>query len=64
MNEEFPWAFSDFASGSQIAGYQLVEQIAELGALGTQRIYFRVLDLADLDQLDLLASEVVRQLRS
>ncbi|HXL96217.1 MAG TPA: LLM class F420-dependent oxidoreductase [Streptosporangiaceae bacterium] len=43
---------------------QLVEQIAELGALGTQRIYFRVLDLADLDQLDLLASEVMRQLRS
>lgn len=42
---------------------QLVEQICELGAIGTQRLYLRTLDLADLDQLALVASDVLPQLR-
>jgi len=41
---------------------QLVEHIGELSAIGAQRIYLRIYDLADLDQLDLLASEVMPQL--
>lgn len=41
---------------------QLVEHIGELSAIGTQRIYLRMYDLADLDQLELLATDVMRQL--
>jgi F420-dependent oxidoreductase-like protein len=34
---------------------QVAEQIAEYAAVGTQRMYLQVLDLADLDHLDVIA---------
>ena len=37
----------------------LVELIAEYEAVGTQRIYLRVFDLADLDHLEAISSAVV-----
>jgi hypothetical protein len=41
---------------------QLVELISELGAIGTQRIYLRIYDPTDIDQLELMATEVMPQL--
>jgi F420-dependent oxidoreductase-like protein len=41
----------------------VVDQLGRYAEAGSQRIYLQVLDLGDLDHLDLVASEVVPQLR-
>jgi F420-dependent oxidoreductase-like protein len=41
---------------------EVVEKIGRYAGIGTQRIYLQFLDLADLDQLELIASDVMRQL--
>jgi F420-dependent oxidoreductase-like protein len=41
---------------------QVVEQLGEYADAGSTRAYLQVLDLADLDHLELVASEVLRQL--
>ena len=41
---------------------EIVEKIGRFAEAGTERVYLQMLDLADLDHLDLVASEVVRQL--
>ncbi|MDO9457149.1 LLM class F420-dependent oxidoreductase [Nocardioides sp.] len=38
---------------------QAVESLARYAAVGSERVYLQVLDLADLDHLDLLAAELV-----
>jgi F420-dependent oxidoreductase-like protein len=40
---------------------EVVERIGEYAALGSQRIYLQVLDVDDLDHLELVASQVMRQ---
>lgn len=42
---------------------EVAETIGTFAEAGTQRIYLQVLDLADLDHLELIAQEVVPQLR-
>jgi F420-dependent oxidoreductase-like protein len=42
---------------------QVVDQLGAYAEVGAQRAYLQVLDLADLDHLDLIASEVASQLR-
>ena len=42
---------------------QIVDRIGTLAGLGATRIYLQVLDLHDLDHLELIASEVMRQVR-
>lgn len=42
---------------------EVVDRIGLLGEMGFSRIYFQIMDMHDLDQLDFLAREVVRQLR-
>jgi F420-dependent oxidoreductase-like protein len=39
----------------------LVQRIGELAAIGATRVHLRVLDMADLDLLDLIASDVLPQ---
>ncbi|WP_341717103.1 LLM class F420-dependent oxidoreductase [Micromonospora sp. FIMYZ51] len=41
---------------------EVVDRIGRYAETGTQRIYLQVLDLSDLDHLDLVATEVMRQL--
>jgi F420-dependent oxidoreductase-like protein len=41
---------------------ELVEKIATFQAAGASRLYLQVLDLSDLDHLEVVASEVMRQL--
>jgi F420-dependent oxidoreductase-like protein len=41
---------------------EAVERIAEFAGHGATRVYLQVLDLQDLDHLELIASEVMRQL--
>jgi F420-dependent oxidoreductase-like protein len=41
---------------------QLVDRIGQFEKIGVSRLYLQVLDLADLDHLELVASEVLRQL--
>ena len=40
---------------------RVVDRIGQLRELGIRRVYFQVLDIHDLDQLELLAAEVVPQ---
>lgn len=40
---------------------EVVDKIGQYASIGSDRIYLQVLDLADLDHLDLVASEVARQ---
>ncbi|NUU25269.1 MAG: LLM class F420-dependent oxidoreductase [Streptomycetaceae bacterium] len=40
---------------------EVAEKLATYAAAGSQRVYFQILDLSDLDHLELIASEVVRQ---
>ncbi|HEY5986102.1 MAG TPA: LLM class F420-dependent oxidoreductase [Streptosporangiaceae bacterium] len=42
---------------------QLVDKIGQFAAVGAARMYLQVLDLSDLDHLELLASEVMPQVR-
>lgn len=41
---------------------EVVDTIGRYAAVGARRIYLQVLDMSDLDHLDLVASEVARQL--
>ncbi|MEW2381204.1 LLM class F420-dependent oxidoreductase [Micromonospora sp. NPDC047707] len=41
---------------------QLVDRIGEFAAIGAGRVHLRLIDLADLDHLDLIAAEVLPQL--
>jgi alkanesulfonate monooxygenase SsuD/methylene tetrahydromethanopterin reductase-like flavin-dependent oxidoreductase (luciferase family) len=41
---------------------EVVERIGQFAALGATRFYLQILDLDDLDHLELIASEVARQL--
>ncbi|GAB2924353.1 LLM class F420-dependent oxidoreductase [Micromonospora polyrhachis] len=41
---------------------QLVERIGEFAAIGATRVHLRMVDMADLDHLELIASEVLPQL--
>ncbi|GAA2704924.1 LLM class F420-dependent oxidoreductase [Micromonospora olivasterospora] len=41
---------------------QLVDRIGEFAAIGTTRVHLRLIDLADLDHLELVAAEVLPQL--
>jgi F420-dependent oxidoreductase-like protein len=42
---------------------QLVERIGEFAAIGATRVHLRLIDLADLDHLELIAAEVLPQLQ-
>ena len=42
---------------------EIVAKIGQFGALGASRMYLQVLDLHDLDQLELIAAEVMPQVR-
>ena len=42
---------------------EAVDRLGSLADMGVERVYLQVLDLADLDHLDLVAREVVPQLR-
>jgi hypothetical protein len=39
-----------------------VEKLGRYAGIGTQRVYLQILDLADLDQIELIAADVMRQL--
>jgi F420-dependent oxidoreductase-like protein len=41
---------------------EIVEKIGRYAAIGSQRVYLQVLDLDDLDQIELVAAEVLPQL--
>ncbi|WP_433533648.1 LLM class F420-dependent oxidoreductase [Micromonospora sp. CA-263727] len=41
---------------------QLVDRIGEFAAIGTERVHLRLIDLADLDHLELIAAEVLPRL--
>ena len=42
---------------------EVIDQTGELSSIGTQRMYAQLLDMSDIDQLELLATEVIPQLR-
>ncbi|MFF3613357.1 LLM class F420-dependent oxidoreductase [Streptomyces sp. NPDC002580] len=50
------------ANGLAGSPAEVVERIARYAAVGSQRMYLQMLDLDDLDQLELIASEVAPQL--
>lgn len=54
----------DELRGEGLAGTpgEVVQRIGEFAEAGVTRIYLQVMDLADLDHLDLIAAEVLRQL--
>jgi F420-dependent oxidoreductase-like protein len=41
---------------------EIVDKLGRYREAGTQRVYFQILDLQDLDHLELIASDVMRQL--
>ena len=43
---------------------EIVDRLASFAEAGVQRVYLQVLDLADLDHLELFASEVIPQFRT
>ncbi len=47
------------ASGFAGSTDEVVDRIGELADMGITRIYFQIMDLADLEHLDFLAREVV-----
>ena len=55
----------DELRGNGLAGTpaEIVDRIGEFAGLGAERIYLQVLDLHDLDHLELIASEVMPQVR-
>jgi F420-dependent oxidoreductase-like protein len=52
------------AGGGNVAGGrdEIVAKVERLAALGTDRVYFQLLDMRDLDQLDYLGTEVLPHL--
>jgi alkanesulfonate monooxygenase SsuD/methylene tetrahydromethanopterin reductase-like flavin-dependent oxidoreductase (luciferase family) len=55
--DEKPW---NWASGTPA---EVVEKLGRYATIGANRIYLQILDLTDLDHLELVASEVLPQLR-
>jgi alkanesulfonate monooxygenase SsuD/methylene tetrahydromethanopterin reductase-like flavin-dependent oxidoreductase (luciferase family) len=58
------WHLADlraFALGGTPA--ELVEKIGQFAEAGASRVYLQVLDLDDLDHLELIASQVMPQVR-
>jgi F420-dependent oxidoreductase-like protein len=51
------------ASGLAGSPAQVVDKIGQFEAVGASRMYLQVLDLSDLDHLELLASDVMPQVR-
>jgi alkanesulfonate monooxygenase SsuD/methylene tetrahydromethanopterin reductase-like flavin-dependent oxidoreductase (luciferase family) len=51
------------ANGAAGTPEEVVETLARYAAVGSERVYLQVLDLADLDHLELVAAEVVPKLR-
>jgi alkanesulfonate monooxygenase len=49
----------------QLAGTvsEVVERLGAIADLGLTRVYLQTLDMDDLDQIDLIASEVMPQVR-
>ncbi|MEY9858076.1 F420-dependent oxidoreductase-like protein [Catenulispora sp. GAS73] len=41
---------------------EVVDKLGRYAGIGTQRVYLQILDLSDLDHLDLIANDVMRQL--
>ncbi|SNT26794.1 alkanesulfonate monooxygenase [Rhodococcoides kyotonense] len=60
IGREVPELRENGAAGSPA---ELVDKIGRYGELGASRVYLQVLDLSDLDHLELVASEVMGQLR-
>ncbi|MEV0321947.1 LLM class F420-dependent oxidoreductase [Streptomyces sp. NPDC050658] len=50
------------ANGLAGSPAEVVEKISAYGAVGSQRMYLQMLDLADLDHLELISSQVMPQL--
>ncbi len=50
------------ANGAAGTPDEVVDTIGRYAAIGARRIYLQLLDMSDLDHLDLVASEVARQL--
>lgn len=50
------------ANGAAGTPDEVVDTIGRYTAVGARRIYLQVMDMSDLDHLDLVASEVARQL--
>ncbi|MEW2621513.1 LLM class F420-dependent oxidoreductase [Streptomyces sp. NPDC048106] len=50
------------ANGLAGSPAEVVERLGRYAAVGSQRVYLQLLDLDDLDQLELIASEVMPQL--
>ncbi|GAA0916366.1 LLM class F420-dependent oxidoreductase [Virgisporangium ochraceum] len=50
-------------NGLQGTPSELVDRLAEFGEAGATRAFLQILDLSDLDHLDLIAEEVLPQLR-
>lgn len=50
------------ATGAAGSPAEVVNKIGQYAAVGVRRIYLQVLDMSDLDHLELVASEVARQL--
>jgi alkanesulfonate monooxygenase SsuD/methylene tetrahydromethanopterin reductase-like flavin-dependent oxidoreductase (luciferase family) len=55
---------ADELRGNGVAGTpaEAVDTLGRYAEAGAERVYLQVLDLADLDHLDLIASEVAPQL--
>jgi len=53
----------DVMKANQLAGTpaELVHKIGEIGDRGLTRVYLQILDMADLDHIELIASEVMLQ---
>ncbi|MEV6792163.1 LLM class F420-dependent oxidoreductase [Streptomyces sp. NPDC051320] len=51
------------ANGLAGSPAEVVDKIGRYGAIGASRIYLQVLDLGDLDQLELISSQVLSQLK-
>ncbi|MBB1030673.1 LLM class F420-dependent oxidoreductase, partial [Dietzia sp. SLG310A2-38A2] len=49
------------ANGAAGTPDQVVDTIGRYAAIGARRIYLQMLDMSDLDHLELVASEVARQ---
>jgi alkanesulfonate monooxygenase SsuD/methylene tetrahydromethanopterin reductase-like flavin-dependent oxidoreductase (luciferase family) len=43
---------------------QLVDRIGEFAAIGASRVHLRLVEMSDLDHLELIAAEVLPQLRT
>ena len=39
---------------------EIIDKLGRYGAMGVQRIYMQLLDLDDLDQVDLVGSQIIR----